>query len=41
MGDINLWVDSSIYNIVESVHQIWILSIIDYIIDNNWQYEDE
>ncbi|MDB0021082.1 SIS domain-containing protein [Candidatus Pseudothioglobus singularis] len=31
-GDINLWVDCSKYNIVETVHQTWILSIIDYLI---------
>ena len=34
MGDINLWVNSSEYNIVESVHQIWLLSIVDYLISN-------
>jgi D-sedoheptulose 7-phosphate isomerase len=33
LGDINLWVDSSIYNIVESIHQMWLLSVIDYLID--------
>ena len=33
IGDINLWVDSSKYNVVEIVHQTWILSIIDYLID--------
>ena len=32
MGDVNLWIDSSIYNIVEIVHQNWILSIIDFLI---------
>ena len=32
MGDINLWVDSSEYNIVESVHQMWLLSVVDYLI---------
>lgn len=35
MGDINLWVDSSKYNIIETVHQIWILSIVDFLIENN------
>ncbi|MCW8901350.1 MAG: SIS domain-containing protein [Gammaproteobacteria bacterium] len=34
MGDVNLWVNSSSYNIVEMVHQTWILSIIDYLIEN-------
>ena len=33
MGDINLWIDSNEYNIVEIVHQTWILSIVDYLIN--------
>ncbi|MDB9776846.1 SIS domain-containing protein [Alphaproteobacteria bacterium] len=32
LGDINLWVDSKNYNIVENVHQITLLSILDLII---------
>lgn len=32
MGQINLWVNSKAYNIVETVHQIWLLSIVDRII---------
>lgn len=32
MGNINLWVNSKAYNIVENVHQIWLLSIVDKII---------
>jgi len=35
IGDINLWVDSSKYNVVETVHQTWILSIIDYLIEQD------
>lgn len=31
LGDINLWVNSNIYNYVENVHQIWLLSICDLI----------
>ena len=31
LGDINLWVDSSAYNVVEMGHQIWLLSIVDYL----------
>jgi D-sedoheptulose 7-phosphate isomerase len=31
-GKINFWVDSKSYNIVENIHQIWILSIVDLII---------
>jgi D-sedoheptulose 7-phosphate isomerase len=34
-GDINLWADSSKYNLVEIVHQTWILSIIDYLIEQD------
>ena len=32
LGDINFWVDSHAYNIVEGIHMIWITSIIDSII---------
>ena len=32
IGDINFWVDSKAYNIVEMIHQIWLLSICDSII---------
>ena len=32
-GDINLWVDSKHYNMVENTHQIWLLSCIDYLIN--------
>lgn len=28
---ISLWVDSNIYNYIENIHQIWLLSIIDMI----------
>ena len=35
LGDINLWIDSKIYNIVEIVHQNWILSIIDFLISED------
>ena len=31
-GDINFWLDSKAYNIIEGVHQIWLLSISDLII---------
>ena len=27
LGNINLWVDSNVYNHVENIHQIWLLSI--------------
>jgi D-sedoheptulose 7-phosphate isomerase len=33
-GDLNLWVDSCEYNIVEMTHHIWLVAIIDYLIKN-------
>lgn len=32
IGNINLWVNSRAYNIVENIHQIWLLTIVDKII---------
>jgi D-sedoheptulose 7-phosphate isomerase len=32
LGDLNLWVDSRAYNIVEMTHQIWLLAVCDAII---------
>ena len=32
IGDINLWVDSKGYNIIEMTHHIWLVSIVDYIV---------
>lgn len=34
-GDINLWVDSKTYNVVEMTHHIWLLAIVDMIISEN------
>ncbi len=34
LGDLNFWVDSSIYNVVENIHQIWLLSVVELIIHN-------
>ena len=31
-GDINFWVDSNAYNIVEMTHHIWLLSFVDSIV---------
>ena len=31
-GDINLWLDSRAYNIVEMTHHIWLLAVVDLII---------
>lgn len=33
LGDQNLWVNSTSYNIVETVHQAWLLACVDYIIE--------
>jgi D-sedoheptulose 7-phosphate isomerase len=32
LGDLNLWVDSRAYNIIECTHLIWLTSVIDLII---------
>jgi D-sedoheptulose 7-phosphate isomerase len=37
LGDINFWVDSSEYNVVENTHQIWLLAVVDYLIESNNQ----
>lgn len=34
LGDINLWVDSDRYNVVEMTHHVWLLSVLDFIVDN-------
>jgi D-sedoheptulose 7-phosphate isomerase len=34
LGDINLWCDSEAYNVVEMTHHIWLLAIVDYIIQS-------
>ena len=34
IGDINFWINSSIYNVVENTHQVWLLSIIDLVLNN-------
>ena len=34
LGDINIWVDSKAYNIVEMTHHICLLSIVDYLVGN-------
>ena len=33
LGGVNLWVDSTAYNIVEMMHHVWLLAIIDYLIE--------
>ncbi len=32
LGDLNLWVDSTDFNIVETAHQAWLLAVVDYLI---------
>ena len=32
LGDLNFWVDSSAYNIIENTHQIWLLTVCDLLI---------
>jgi len=39
LGDLNLWVDSTAYNIVEMTHHIWLLAIIDYLIATKEVYQ--
>ena len=34
LRDINPWFDNKAYNIVEMTHHIWLLSILDYIVEN-------
>ena len=34
LGDVNLWVDSKAYNIVEMTHSALLPSVVDYIIVN-------
>lgn len=34
IGDINFWVDSKEYNIIEMTHNAWLLAIVDKIISN-------
>lgn len=35
MGEVNLWVDSCVYNEVEITHQVWLLAIVDYLIEQD------
>ena len=32
LGDLNLWVSSNTYNVVEMTHHVWLVAIIDYLI---------
>ena len=35
IGDLSFFVDSIVYNIVENIHQIWLLSIVDSLQNRN------
>ncbi|QFT34374.1 Phosphoheptose isomerase [Labrenzia sp. THAF82] len=32
LGDINFWMDSSAYNVVEAVHMMWLTTVVDMLI---------
>lgn len=36
LGDIGLWANSSSYNVVEMTHHIWLLSILDFIVETKF-----
>jgi len=38
LGNINFWVPCSVYNVVEIVHEAWLLSICDQIASNREQF---
>jgi D-sedoheptulose 7-phosphate isomerase len=38
LGDINFWVNSDAYNIVEGIHMVWLTSVIDAVIGKS-EYE--
>ena len=35
LGDLNLWTNSSEYIVVEMTHHIWLVGIVDYLIEMN------
>jgi D-sedoheptulose 7-phosphate isomerase len=35
LGDVELWADSSEYNVVEMSHHIWLVAIVDYVLAVN------
>ena len=35
LGELNLWAASDSYNIVEMTHHIWLLAIVDYLIESD------
>ena len=41
IGDINYWLDSTSYNIVEMTHHIWLVAIVDYLIQAHSRFIDD
>ncbi len=41
LGQVNLWTNSSEYNIVETTHQIWLLTAIDFIASKDYSTNAE
>ena len=39
-GNLNLWVDSKSYNIVEMTHHIWLVAIVDFIVERRTANEN-
>ncbi len=33
LGDLNLWADSSDYNIVEMTHHVWLVALVDFLVE--------
>jgi len=34
LGDVNIWVNSNVYNYVEMAHHIWLAALVDYFANN-------
>ena len=34
LGDLNLWVNSESYNVVETTHQSWLLAVVDRLVES-------
>jgi len=32
LGELSLWIDSRVYNVVETIHQVWLLAVCDLIV---------
>jgi len=32
LGDVNFWIDSSAYNVVEAVHMLWLTTVVDMVV---------